>query len=247
MRSFFRRDWLRPAPTSGRGVLVGLDASQEWMLPWWWSRYAAHNDLPVLFVDFGMSAKGRDWCAERGMLCGPTAAECYGWFKKPLALLESPFAQAVWLDTDCEVRGNLEPLFAFCSDCRVGLGVDRGTPQRIRESMPAKTPIYNSGLIVFNHGDVLVPQWASMTMALRSDRAGDTRYGQPGDQETLALALRRYAQGRVHEIPEDVFRLRRSDGDGPCLVMHWTGPEGKTHIRHSLSEESASGKAASRR
>ncbi len=234
MRSAFHRDWTPIEPTIDRGVIGGFDKGQEWLLEWWWSNYSAHNDLPVLFVDLGMSAAARQWCAERGLLAKAPADDCYGWFKKPLALLESPFRQAIWLDADCEVRGALTQLFEFCTDGGIGMTFDRGTPQHFRDAMPPEAPIYNSGVIAFNHGDPVIPQWASMTMALRSDRPGDARYGQPGDQETLALTLCRYAQGRVRDIPEDLVRLRLSDGDGPALVMHWTGPEGKQHIRDAV-------------
>jgi hypothetical protein len=75
-----------------------------------------------------------------------------------------------------------------------------------------------------------------MTLALMSDHPGDARYGQPGDQETLALALCRYAPGRVREIPMALVRLRLSDGDGPALVMHWTGPVGKQRIRECIAQ-----------
>jgi len=239
MRAAFGRGWGSAEPTADRGVIVGFDQPQEWLLEWWWSAYAAHNGLPVLFVDFGMSPAARSWCAERGILSEPTAIDCYGWFKKPLALLKSPFRRAIWLDADCEVRGPVDRLFGFCADGGIGLTFDRGTPEPFRESMPSDAPIYNSGVVVFNHGDPVMPQWASMTLALRSDRPGDTRYGQPGDQETLALALRRYAQGRVREIPMELVRLRLSDGDGSALVMHWTGPTGKQHIQEVMAQSRA--------
>ncbi|KPK65880.1 MAG: hypothetical protein AMK73_01655 [Planctomycetes bacterium SM23_32] len=234
MRSAFHRDWTHVKPISDRGVVAGFDEGQEWLLDWWWSNYSTHNDLPVLFVDLGMSAAAREWCAERGLLAKAPAADCYGWFKKPLALLESPFRQAIWLDADCEVRGGLTQLFEFCADDGIGMTVDRGTPRSFRDAMPPEALIYNSGVIAFNHGDPVIPQWASMTMALRSDRPGDARYGQPGDQETLALTLCRYVQGRVCDIPMDLVRLRLSDGDGPALVMHWTGPDGKQRIRDAM-------------
>ena len=236
MRSAFWRDWAHAAPATDHGVIVGLDEGQEWMLDWWWSHYSAENDLPVLFVDFGMSKAARDWCTQHGLLSEPTALDCYGWFKKPLALLESPFRKAIWLDLDCEVRGPLDRLFEFCGDGGIGMTLDRGSPQPFRESMPPEAPIYNSGVVVFNHGDPVVPQWASMTLALMSDHPGDARYGQPGDQETLALALCRYAPGRVREIPMALVRLRLSDGDGPALVMHWTGPVGKQRIRECIAQ-----------
>ena len=239
MQSAFRRDWAVPVPTADRGVIVGFDQEQEWLLDWWWSNYSAHNGLPVLFVDFGMSEAARRWCSERGALSEPTGLDCYGWFKKPLALLESPFKKAIWLDADCEVRGPLDRLFDFCEDGGIGMTFDRGAPPPFREAMPPDAPIYNSGVLAFNHGDPVVPQWASMTLALRSDHPGDTRFGQPGDQETLALVLRRYAEGRVREIPMELARLRLSDGDGQALVMHWTGPAGKQCIRDALGRRQA--------
>lgn len=231
MRSAFWHDWAQPKPTLDRGIIIGVDEGQEWLLNWWWSNYAQHNRLPVHVVDFGMSASARRWCAKRGTLSEPISLGCHVWFKKPLALLRSPFRQAVWLDMDCEVRGPLDRLFGFCSDNGLGAALDRGTPQPLREAMPHDAPIYNGGVLAFNHGDPAVPQWASMTLALRSDRPGDASQGQPSDQETLALVLRRYAQGRVRAIPRDLVRLRLSDGDGPALIMHWTGPVGKKHIR----------------
>jgi len=240
MQSAFSREWVHAEPKADTGVITAADEEQEWLLAWWWSNYTAHNDLPVLFVDLGMSTGARDWCAQRGALSEPVSLDCYGWFKKPLALLQSPFKQAIWLDSDCEVRGSLVRLFEFCADGGIGMTFDRGTPQRFREAMPPDAPIYNSGVVVFNHGDPVVPQWASMTLALRSDRPGDPRYGQPGDQETLALTLRRYAKGRVRDVPKDLVRLRLSDGDGPAVVMHWTGPTGKQHIRDAMSRSAVS-------
>jgi hypothetical protein len=239
MQSDFWHDWREDRPDSDCGVIVGLDKHQEWLLDWWWGNYSRHNDLPVLFADFGMSDAGRRRCAERGAVSERIDADCYGWFKKPLALLESPFRKAVWLDADCEVRGPLDRLLDFCENGGIGMTIDRGTPQPFLEAMPPDTPIYNSGVVVFNHGDPVVPQWASMTMALRSDRPGDARYGQPGDQETLALALRHYARNRVRVIPMELARLRLSDGDGQALVMHWTGPTGKEHIREVMARGQA--------
>lgn len=51
-----------------KGVLVGADQKQEWLLLWWWKNYSEENELPVCFVDFGMSEKGRKWCQKRGQL-----------------------------------------------------------------------------------------------------------------------------------------------------------------------------------
>jgi hypothetical protein len=51
---------------SQSGIIVGCDANQEWLLPWWWDHYCKHNSYPVAFVDFGMSEAALAWCQEKG-------------------------------------------------------------------------------------------------------------------------------------------------------------------------------------
>lgn len=49
-----------------RGIIVGCDQGQEWLMSWWWSHYRKHNKYPVTFADFGLSDRARKWCSERG-------------------------------------------------------------------------------------------------------------------------------------------------------------------------------------
>jgi hypothetical protein len=58
-------NWYRTAEKE-KGVLIGSDCHQEWLLPWWWERYSAENAFPVAFIDFGMTDAAKQWCAERG-------------------------------------------------------------------------------------------------------------------------------------------------------------------------------------
>jgi len=127
--------------TAEWGVLTGCDLAQEWLLAWFYKHFRRHNpDLPIAFADFGMSKKGRQWCAERGVVFQvpplPAAiAEKRGFlfqgdlweewkldrstispardpcFRKPFALQKSPFSRTLWLDLDCQVMGSLESLF----------------------------------------------------------------------------------------------------------------------------------------
>ena len=117
-------EWKR-APLHDIGVLCGANHSQEWLLPWWWSLYSALHDFPVTFCDFGMSQEMLNWCAERGEVITVTldpacvaqkqnlhpgliehGERIYGehvwaarqqWFKKPFALLHSPYKTALWI------------------------------------------------------------------------------------------------------------------------------------------------------
>ncbi len=59
-------NWHRTAEKE-KGVLVGADCHQEWLLPWWWERYSElKNAFPVAFIDFGMTDSAKQWCAARG-------------------------------------------------------------------------------------------------------------------------------------------------------------------------------------
>ena len=102
-----------------QGIIVGCDANQEWLLPWWWEHYSAWNRYPVVFIDFGMTTEGIAFCQQRGscLPLGPILLmeksirsfkkraiweQHYGkalwhrrmiWFKKPFALLRAPFVE----------------------------------------------------------------------------------------------------------------------------------------------------------
>ncbi len=57
--------WQR-TPEKEKGIIIGCDCNQEWLLEWWWERYSAENAFPVAFIDFGMTEAAKQWCAERG-------------------------------------------------------------------------------------------------------------------------------------------------------------------------------------
>ena len=44
-----------------KAFLTGCDENTEWMLEWWFTEYSKHNNTPVIFADFGVSAVDRDW------------------------------------------------------------------------------------------------------------------------------------------------------------------------------------------
>jgi len=56
---------LRRKKVSDKRTYRSCDKGQQWLLPWWWEQYSAHNSYPVVFVDFGLSEKGIA-CAKRG-------------------------------------------------------------------------------------------------------------------------------------------------------------------------------------
>lgn len=225
-----------------RGVLCGTDRRQEWLLPWWWSRYAAKNTYPVTFCDFGMSLEARQWCCKRGKILDVEVSfavgkgggrqaeweEIYGrsiwearaaWFKKPFALLKTPYARTIWLDLDTEIFASLEPLFELAQGHEVCLLKERET-----DHLPLFHPDvkYNSGVIVYDRAAHLIHRWAERACDAHDDFWGD---------DPLLSALIHEEKLSVHEMPS-AWNWRIKDGlPVQPQIIHWVGEAGKEYIR----------------
>lgn len=221
------------------GIVIGVDKNQEWMLDWWWNNYFKHNDYPVFFADFGMTQSGLDYCKTKGQISQRIELEDTPWYKKPFGCLHTPFKKTLWLDTDCEVRGNLKPVFDFPAGHEIAATLDRGTPQKWFDALPSDIRMFNSGAIIYNHGEPVIQKWALMTLLMLTLKPVEGKLKIPtGDQEILALAIRQYAPERAKPLPVDLVRLRLEPDKieyGDCLIKHWTGPVGKDHIRKMYS------------
>lgn len=225
------------------GIIVGCDSSQEWLLPWWWDNYTCCNSLPVAFFDFGMSASALNWCSKRGEIfplqalpvhADPSIAlsntQIYGnsaeavrkeWFKKPLAMLQSPYQKTLWLDLDCEVLGSLLPLFEATfalarepESCRQ-LHFDNGM-------LLENEVLYNSGVVLFDRSSPLVRQWAEETLS--------SQHLYFGDQHIISRLIH-LGGHTIQELPEE-YNWRMSKGlNINAIIVHWVGTWGKEYIR----------------
>lgn len=173
------------------GIIVGCDFNQEWLLDWWWSHYSKHNAYPVAFFNFGLSENGLERCRKRGAVLSlpplpplkPVSPENKklwearagsgiwpfraAWFKKPLAFLRSPFPLSLWIDLDCEIRGNLEPLFNA-----LALGADIAlVPER--QEHPKDEAVYNSGVVAFRQNSAILHEWADLCLNANEKFMGD--------------------------------------------------------------------------
>jgi hypothetical protein len=243
------RKWRKEGLREDRGVVVGSDLTQEWLLPWWWENYRRHNQYPVSFVNFGLSEEKKKWCQERGELIPLYVADIFvqekeelapclikeweagfgnrfwdsrkAWFKKPLACLASPYRQSIWIDLDCEIRGSLEPLFDFAKHPS-GLALTEERPDG-----PTPIATYNSGVIVFQRGIELIEEWADASF----ERNGDFR----GDQELLSQLIADKGIF-IGQLPSE-YNWSRYYGDAPeALIYHWHGEFGRSVIRHQMSQ-----------
>lgn len=228
------------------GVLVGLDESIEWLLPWFYSRFSNHCALDIAFADFGMSKSARSFCKERGELLflspHPTLGkkpehaakweEIFGkklwknrgsWFKKPLALSQSPFERSLWLDLDCEVLSDLRPLFSL----QPGMHLAVETPPALARERELSTihpdeTLYNSGVILFDRDEPLIPKWIEAIT-----KEGDAFWS---DQHALSRVI--YQESiPVHTLHED-YNWRMSQGlNIHAKIIHWVGSWGKEYIK----------------
>lgn len=239
-----------------QGILAGCDRNQEWLLPWWWEHYSAHNSYPVAFIDFGMSEEGKAWCKERGLylpfrtkvpivgkkhlpLHQQTSwEEHYGkkiwsrrriWFKKPFALLQSPFPFSLWLDLDCQVGKNLEPFFT-CLFLGTEIALKRETEaiqalHRKKGFILPHEAYYDCGLIAFRNDAPILRHWTEEIAHRNRDYVFD--------QQALSRALATHPPA-LFELPE-IYNWSASKGQNPeALVTHYHGGVLKQMIKESM-------------
>ena len=222
-----------------RGVIVGCDHHQEWLLPGWWENYTQENSMPVAFADFGMTLDARKWCEERGYVFAisqkvqkvsekyseetqrkmwekhvsfwPNLWDCReSWFKKPLALLLGPFETGLWLDADCQVLGRLEPIFDYI-DPISGMAV---TKEKTKKNELFDEFHYNSGVVAFNKSSPLLKKW------IDGCREENDRF--LGDDYVLSSLIN--AGNEVGELPTIYNCLMGvSNCIEPPVVLHWLG------------------------
>ncbi|MBS0628502.1 MAG: hypothetical protein JSS09_09885 [Verrucomicrobia bacterium] len=240
--------WSLKKTLAEKGFIVAADLTQEWLLPWWFENYSKHNNLPVAFVDFGLSKEMKQWCQEKGHYINLPIPDVFvaekdtlptqhiefwenqfgthfwksrnAWFKKPLACLQSPYQKSVWMDLDCEIKGSLLPIFSL-PDSAVGLTIAKGY------SFITDGADVNSGVIFFQRGSPIIEDWAKE--AIRNNHV------YVGDQDILYdLILKKNLP--IGELPSIYNWSRFSESNPNALVVHWHGDHGKSFITHQIQK-----------
>lgn len=208
--------------------ITGCDAKTAWMLPWFVENFRRwHPEADLLVYSFD----GNDVAAGLNVHTQSIGLAHRGWYNKPFAIERAMkiASRVLWLDTDCEVKGDLRPVLEMIQPGKLSMVEDRPWTTRHKETW------YNTGVVgVMGLGyDEIVREWVQQC-ALSSQSPNS------GDQQILHSILR---QGMnrlrfVSELPRkyNVLRLDVLDGtaDPNPVVMHWTGQRGKDVIKEQL-------------
>ena len=206
-------------------IVTGCDQKTEWQLPWFLENYYKHNTIPVALADFGMSKSMLDLIRNRfNLYCTMELApdeDLKGWFLKPASMLAAPGKQVFWIDTDCQILGNIENMFRYIQPNKLTMAIDRPWLKRRKEEW------YNSGVVGFENRPIVLHQWAAEVK----------KNPKVGDQEVLHSMLNPITKMTyISELPNEYNWLRlqvENDGeDSPKKkIMHWTGEKGNERIR----------------
>lgn len=244
-----------------KGVIVGSDKNQEWLIPWWWENYSKYNKLPVIFFDYGLSNEIKEFCKSNGTLLpikdhfdvdiNKTPIEykkfwqvfngksCMklarpGWFKKPAACLNSPFDLTLWVDLDCEIFGNIEPIFSYLTDesdlcIRKFVSdkdlIDRGIDVKIlnlfKPEIKEGEIIYNSGVMVFRKNSPIIKNWYELCKT--------NNYLFHGDDEALSRII--YEKNyNTDTLPPKYHVFYEIENNKNAVILHYIGMNGKLAI-----------------
>lgn len=210
-----------------KAFMVGSDANTEWMIPWFVENYKKYNDIHLTVVDFGMTDNMLNWIEQNVGSIGDMRVDTGGmptWFLKPVAMMNSPFKKTCWLDTDCEVLGDISGIFNHIVPSKISMVVDRPWSKRFN------TMMFNSGVVAFEGRPDILVKWHERIQ----------QKPKRGDQETLHDMLDPLQQLMyIEEMPNKYNFLRIQHLEGPkaddVLINHWTGQKGKDHIRSLIN------------
>jgi hypothetical protein len=204
-------------------VLTGCDFNTEWQLNWFIENYGTHENRPLIIADFGMSEQYLKYVSNHPRVNGImnlTKTKEQGWFNKPIAMFNSPADKTVWVDTDCEIKTSLNPLFRMIVRNKLNMVEDKPWTKRRKETW------HNSGVVGFIGRPEILHTWCN---AIRANP-------NVGDQEVLHGLLNPITRiTHINDIPSEwnVMRLATDEDGytGPISIQHHTGSKGKVKIR----------------
>ena len=212
-----------------QAFITGCDENHEWMIPWFLDNYRKYNNLPILFSNFGNVSQSLIDLFDGEVPITINNNNTLNWFLKPQVLLNSPVQETCWIDTDCEVRDNIEDIFSYIEDNRLAMVED--LPWSVRR----ESKWHNSGVVAIRNKPKILSDWARACILNPVQ----------GDQEVLYLLMNNDLDTRVYitDVPNsyNVLRLQVIDKTCPPVIkiLHHTGTKGKDDIRKQIARSTA--------
>ena len=198
--------------TSSKIFITGCDSNHKWILPWFEKNFYKHNpDAKLIVFDFDHLYTDLD-----------------GWFKKPAIMLHASTMadQVCWLDTDCEVKGNLDGIWQYVHPNKISMCIDEPWTRRRGD----RGNWYNSGVVAFQSPlPAVLLEWNRVIAEKLTNEVGD--------QEVLNWMmggdpLRELTH--ISSMPKiyNTLRIDLLDNTAPAdpKNVHKTGLKGKNKI-----------------
>lgn len=198
--------------------ITGCNKSHAWMLPWFKENFYKHNpDAELIVFDFDT-----------------LFTDLQGWFKKPAVMIHaSTMAEKVcWIDTDCEVLGNIEGIFNYVKPNQIAMALDQ--PWTTRRSNRGNW--YNSGVVAYQGVPAVLSEWNRFIVQKLTTEVGDQEVlNWMLDGDTLRELTHIAHLPRIY----NTLRLDVIDNTVPPnhKIMHWTGKKGKDIIKEKMNVE----------
>lgn len=211
-----------PQTKEGYAVITGCDKNHEKYIPLWLRQFRNWNSLPVLFADFGLSPEMRAWVEQRATVID-VPQKLHPYFKKPLAMLQSPYAYTLWMDLDCIAQADITGIFHEL--------IASGKELSLRDDWYGTTNVTpwmkQAGVVAFKHGCQFVRKWANLCAE------GEQVAKAIGDKHNVKDQL--ILSWMMKETAYDYHPLRHCYNymvaekpiNGPVYITHYAGQKEK--------------------
>ncbi len=126
-------------------------------------------------------------------------------------MLLSPYDTTLWIDLDCEICGNIEPIFQHLSGIKeISLIKD-----------PGRENIYNSGVVLFKKTTKLIESWSRKCLSDNAYFIGDDYILSP------LIDLNKHL---FEELPTHFHWMAALGMNPDALILHWASNWGKLFI-----------------
>jgi hypothetical protein len=216
-----------------RNFLTGCDSNTEWQLPWFLQNFFDWSEVPLMVADFGMSEEMRSYLKDHPFYSikfnvVSSNSSATGWFKKPRAIYDATIDghKVCWLDTDCQIDGDIDTIWNYFEHGKLGMVVDRPWTKR----RPNNGDWYNSGVVMTDRNNVL-ESWMLVTESTPKE----------GDQEVLhGMYTPIERLSKIYPLPHKYNTLRIDYIDNVAvkdpIVIHHTGRKGNDTIRELMNK-----------